>query len=101
MDHLNPMWEEFTLSLEELCYCDLNWPIKVTVYDYNHSGKHIEIGMFETCITEMTRRISKRGNADRDMAYELVAPSSVRTTSNESNITRGLIVILQCVLQLE
>ena len=96
LNHLNPLWDEFTLSLEELCYGDLNWPIKFTVYDYNNNGVHKEIGEFETTIQEMAQRVAIRGNADRTVAFELLKED------NDTNFakTRGLVVVLKTEIQL-
>jgi hypothetical protein len=82
------------MSLEELCYGDINWPIRVTVYDYNASGRHREIGMFETSIHEMShQRVAVRGNADREAAFEI--------SKEDRGTTRGLIVVLKAEIQLE
>ena len=94
-DHLNPLWDEFTLSLEELCYGEVNWPMKITVYDYNRNGVHKEIGMFETTIHEMSQRLAVRGNADREVAYELLKENSDSNTAK----TRGFVVVLQTEIQ--
>lgn len=96
LNHLNPLWDEFTLSLEELCYGDINWPIKVTVYDYNNNGANKEIGEFETTIQEMSQRVAIRGNADRGVAFELLKEN------NDTNFakTRGLLVVLKTEIQL-
>lgn len=92
-DHLNPFWDEFTLSLEELCYGDLACPLKITVYDHNHNGKHGEVGDFETSIQELVQRVAVRGNADRERAFEITEEGEAKT--------RGLIVVLKADLRLE
>jgi C2 domain len=92
-DHLNPFWDNFTLNLEELCYGDLSWPIKITIFDHNDRRKHKEIGSCESTIQEMTQRISIRGNADRERAFEIMKEGKTKT--------RGLIVVLQAEVQLE
>ena len=94
-DHLNPLWDEFTLSLEELCYGDVNWPMKITVFDYNSNGVHKEIGLVETSIHEMSQRVAIRGNADREVAFELLKEDTNTNTAK----TRGLVVVLQADIQ--
>jgi hypothetical protein len=89
---LNPFWDEFTLSLEELCYGDLSWPLKITVFDHQESGKHREIGDFETSVQELAQRVSIRGNADRERAFEIAKEGKANT--------RGLIVVLKADLRL-
>lgn len=91
-NHLNPFWPQFTLSLEELCYGDLSWPLKITVFDHQETGKHREIGEFETTIKELSQRVAIRGNADRILAFEIATEGKTKT--------RGLMVVLKCDLRL-
>lgn len=91
-DHLNPFWDEFTLVLEELCYGDLEWPLKFTVFDYNANGKHHEIGDVETSVKELVSRVAIRGNADRELAFEI--------SKEGKDKTRGLIVTLKADIRL-
>lgn len=86
-DNLNPFWRPLTIGLEELCYGDLNWPLKVSVFDYNYNGKHGLIGEFETTIGGLQKQISIKGNADRDQAIRL-------STEEKAYKTYGLIVVL-------
>ena len=90
---MNPLWEEFTLSLEELCYGDLAWPLKITVYDHNKQNKHGEIGDFETSVEELVQRVAIRGNADRERAFEITEEGEAKT--------RGLLVVLKADLRVE
>jgi len=46
--NLNPTWDEVTLSLEAACNGDLDRAIKVVVWDHRRSGKHKNMGEFET-----------------------------------------------------
>ncbi|CAJ1935913.1 unnamed protein product [Cylindrotheca closterium] len=70
-NHLNPMWKDARLGLPELCFGDLDWPLKITVYDYDKNGKHDEMGSVVTSVKEMQQRISIRGNSDRAQAFML------------------------------
>lgn len=45
MDNLNPLFNQHEISLEELCYCNLEWPLRVTIKDWQKNGKHRTIGM--------------------------------------------------------
>lgn len=95
IDHLNPLWDKFTISLEELCYCDVAWPIKITVLDYNRNGKHVEIGGFETTVQELSQRVAIRGNADRERAFE------ISREDKNAGTTQGLMVVLEATIQLK
>lgn len=43
-DNLNPMFKPKTLSLEELCYCDLDCPLRISIFDWEKNAKHKLIG---------------------------------------------------------
>lgn len=94
LDHLNPYWDPITISLEELCYGDLSCPLKVSVLDHEPNGKHRLIGEFETTIQMLIDRISQRGNADRDRAFEIFK-------TNDLTKSYGLVVVVKADLQLD
>jgi hypothetical protein len=87
INHLNPYWQKpnMPISLEELCYCDINWPLLITVYDWNANGKHTEVGQFETTVKTLMGQVAVKGNADRERAFPLFHKTS----------TKGLIVVLE------
>lgn len=95
-NHLNPYWTPLTLGLEKICFCDLDWPIKITIKDHQHNGEHRVIGNFETTTRELLERVAIRGNADRETAFEIFGETSAST-----QITRGLIVVTVAELLLE
>lgn len=43
-DNLNPFFDQHTMTLEALCYCDLDWPLRITILDWERDGKHKVIG---------------------------------------------------------
>ena len=92
-DNLNPYWESFELSMEELCYGKLDWPLKITIWDHNENGKHVKIGeVAETNITSLQDQIAVKGNADREKAIPITRP-------DKNYKTYGLICILQAELR--
>jgi Ca2+-dependent lipid-binding protein len=93
LNNLNPFFDLHVMSLEELCYCDLDWPLRITIFDWQGNGKHRIIGMIETTVRNLQERISVHGNADREHAYELFKEN--RTTK------RGLVVILKANVNLD
>ena len=93
MNNLNPFFEQHDMSLEELCHCDMGWPLRITFFDWQGNGKHRIIGMFETTVRNLRERISVRGNADRENAYELFKEN--HTTK------RGNVVVLKADIKLE
>ena len=92
-DHLNPFWEEFSVGLEELCYCDLDWPLKVSVFDWEKSGKHRLIGDFEVTAQKMIENVVINGNADWEQGFGLIL--------GEKTKFKGLINVLKAELTLE
>lgn len=87
IDNLNPFWTQHVISLEELCYCNLEWPLRFMIFDWERDGDHKVIGHFDTNVEELKSRVSVRGNADRESAFVLVKEG------RESQ--RGLAVILK------
>lgn len=86
-NHLNPYWKPFSIGLEELCYCDVTWPLRITVKDWQSGGRHRIIGEFETTLQTLQEHRAIRGNADRETAFELF---------KEDHLTSlGLIVVVQ------
>lgn len=88
-NHLNPMWDKTRLGLPELCFGDLAWPLKITVYDYNINGNHVLMGELRTCVQEMRQKLSIRGNADRDQALPLTRKMKGR------ELTGGILCVLE------
>jgi hypothetical protein len=90
LNNLNPFFNAHDMSLEELCYCDLEWPLRITVLDWEPNGKHRIIGMFETTVIILQERISVHGNADRENGFVLY--------KENHDTKRGLVVILKAEL---
>lgn len=51
--NLNPVWNDFTVSLALICGNDINLPILFEVFDWDKDGGHDLIGTFKTTIAEM------------------------------------------------
>mgnify|MGYP005840601631 CR=1 FL=1 len=92
-DNLNPYWEPFNIGLEDLCYCNLNWPLQITVFDWERNGKHRRIGEFEVTAQKMIERVTIKGNADREQAFELILDEKAKL--------KGLLCVLKADLKLD
>jgi len=68
-NHLNPMWEEEELNMEAFCDNDMDKDIKIQLWDYQNSGKHRSMGEVYTTTSEIVKRKTMRGNADRTGAF--------------------------------
>lgn len=85
---------------EELCYGDLECPLKIKVFDHEGSGRHREIGGFETNVRSLIERVSRRGNADREQAFQIFKEDPDARPGVELK-NAGLVVVVQADLVLE
>jgi hypothetical protein len=92
-NHLNPYWRPFAIGMQELCYGDVNWPLRVTVKDFQWGGKHRVLGEFETCYKSLAEHVAVRGNADRENAFELFQEDQLSSL--------GLIVVVKAEVKQE
>jgi hypothetical protein len=49
-DCLDPAWKDAIVSLSTLCGGDQDLPVRVAVFDYEKSGRHVSMGQFETSV---------------------------------------------------
>lgn len=68
---LNPKWEKTDLSLEAVCNGDMERAMKVVVRDHKRSGKHYEMGEFETTMQRFVEAKEDGGDIDEDKAFSL------------------------------
>lgn len=92
-NNLNPYWRPATIGLEELCYGDLSWPLKIIVLDHNSNGMHRKIGEFETSVLDLQDRLAIKGNADREQAIPISKEGKFKTY--------GLLCVLKAFIQEE
>ena len=90
-DNLNPVFKSFDLCVEDLCYADEDWPLRMVVYDWQKNGKHRMLGMAQTSLADLLEKKSKGGNADRSSALSL--------TIEGATTTIGLIVVLESIMK--
>ncbi|CAB9518699.1 Copine-6 [Seminavis robusta] len=93
-DHLNPFWEPFSIGLEELCYCNLDWPLKIAVWDYENDGDHRVIGEVEVTAQKLIDEVAVKGNADRERAFDLIR-------DGDKTKLKGVLCVLTADLTLE
>ena len=69
--NLNPKWSPVEVSIDLLCQLDLDRPIRISVYDWEKSGKHQPMGHFETTVGDVLQaKASKRkGQWDLSKAF--------------------------------
>jgi hypothetical protein len=69
-NNLSPDWEESTLPLSTLCGGNKDLPIQVSVYDFEGSGKHTIMGIFETTVNGLVNA-STNGAEDMGKAFNI------------------------------
>eukprot|EP00567_Pseudictyota_dubia_P007579 CAMPEP_0197444156 /NCGR_PEP_ID=MMETSP1175-20131217/9704_1 /TAXON_ID=1003142 /ORGANISM="Triceratium dubium, Strain CCMP147" /LENGTH=553 /DNA_ID=CAMNT_0042974895 /DNA_START=82 /DNA_END=1743 /DNA_ORIENTATION=+ len=50
-NNLNPEWDVSEVAIGNICSDNLNETIRIVVFDWNESGRHTFIGLFETSIS--------------------------------------------------
>ena len=69
--NLNPKWAPVEVSVDLLCQLDLEKPIRISIYDWEKSGKHQPMGHFETTVGDVlqAKASKRRGQWDLSKAF--------------------------------
>lgn len=89
---LNPVWDPFKIDLEELCNCDLDADIKITIFDWEKDMNHREVGSIQTTVSNLMAKRSRRGNADKKNAI------IIRESDDDQSGTAPVahLIVLKC-----
>ena len=87
-NHLNPFWEPGEISLESLCFCDINWHIKLIVHYHNRRKDNESIGEIETTVAEICQKVAIRGNADSETAFKIYKASDANDATVHTKIKK-------------
>lgn len=68
---LNPVWTAVSLDLEAICNGDLDRALKVIVWDHRKTGKHKQMGEFETTMRGFIEARKEPGNSD-ELGFGLI-----------------------------
>jgi len=90
-DHLNPLWNGFSVPLEDFCDNNLDTFMKIKLLDFSNSSKNMVLGEVETTSRMILESVVERGNGDRSKALEF---SSVNPYS-EPNTSIGELLVLK------
>jgi hypothetical protein len=85
---LNPLWTGAALDLEAICNGDLDRAMKVVVWDHRKTGKHKQMGEFETTM---------RGFVEATVVHQ-GAQDDGFTLLNKSNKEVGVVQVLEAAL---
>ncbi|XP_068014620.1 copine-3 isoform X2 [Melanerpes formicivorus] len=93
-NNLNPVWRPFKISLNSLCYSDMDKSIKVECYDYDGDGSHDLIGSFQTTM-------SKLKEASRSSPVEFECINEKKRQKKKSYKNSGIVSIKRCEIIVE
>ncbi|XP_012867862.1 PREDICTED: LOW QUALITY PROTEIN: copine-3 [Dipodomys ordii] len=88
-NNLNPVWKPFKVSLNSLCYGDMDKIIKVECYDYDNDGSHDLIGTFQTTMTKL-----KEASRNSPIEYECI--NEKKRQKKKSYKNSGVIIVKLC-----
>ncbi|XP_032642179.1 copine-3 [Chelonoidis abingdonii] len=93
-NNLNPVWKPFKISLNSLCYSDMDKTIKVVCYDYDNDGSHDLIGSFLTTM-------SKLKEASRSSPAEFECINEKKRQKKKSYKNSGVVSVKHCEIIVE
>ncbi|XP_070585228.1 copine-6 isoform X2 [Erythrolamprus reginae] len=93
-NNLSPRWQPFRISLQSLCSCDPDKPIRCVVYDHDSSGKHDYIGEFSTSFQEMLQAAS-----GEEVKWDCINHKYQEKKKNYKN--SGYVVLTQCKVAID
>eukprot|EP00075_Anas_platyrhynchos_P016778 XP_027306031.1 copine-3 [Anas platyrhynchos] len=93
-NNLNPVWRPFKISLNSLCYSDMDKSIKVECYDYDGDGSHDLIGSFQTTM-------SKLKEASRSSPVEFECINEKKRQKKKSYKNSGIVSVKHCEIIIE
>ncbi|XP_007432373.1 copine-3 [Python bivittatus] len=88
-NNLNPVWRPFKISLNSLCYGDMDKTIKVECYDYDNDGSHDLIGTFQATM-------SKLKEASRHSPIEFECINEKKRQKKKSYRNSGIVSFKHC-----
>ncbi|KAJ7399648.1 Copine-3 [Pitangus sulphuratus] len=88
-NNLNPVWRPFKISLNSLCYSDMDKSIKVECYDYDNDGSHDLIGSFQTTMSKL-----KEASRSSPIEFECINEKKRQKKKNYKN--SGIVSVKHC-----
>uniref|UniRef100_A0A2D4F0Q8 Copine-3 n=3 Tax=Micrurus TaxID=8634 RepID=A0A2D4F0Q8_MICCO len=88
-NNLNPVWRPFKISLNSLCYGDMDKAIKVECYDYDNDGSHDLIGTFQATMTKL-----KEASRHSPMEFECI--NEKKRQKKKSYKNSGIVSFKHC-----
>ncbi|XP_030914376.1 copine-3 isoform X2 [Geospiza fortis] len=93
-NNLNPVWRPFKISLNSLCYSDMDKSIKVECYDYDSDGSHDLIGSFQTTLSKL-----KEASRSSPVEFECINEKKRQKKKNYKN--SGIVSVKHCEIIVE
>jgi Copine/C2 domain len=97
-DTLNPSWDPAVLDLGMVCGGNQDAPIRLSIYDYEKSGRHVLIGQVETSVNGFIQSSNGTGTMDLMMKgnktgvlnvtrADVTVPNTSTDSSSETSTT--------------
>ncbi|CAD8081247.1 unnamed protein product [Paramecium sonneborni] len=80
-DSSNPVWKTIECKSQKLCNGDYQMPIKIELWDYRTSGKHLYLGETTFCIEELREAFQQNKGQKKDFRNKQKNNQQVGTLS--------------------
>lgn len=91
-DNLNPVWKTAEIEVDLLCHCELDRPLKVSIFDWEASGKHNPMGHFLTSVNGLLEAKARKEGDKWDTSKSF-------TTIGEDGKDYGKIVVSEASME--
>ena len=92
-NNLNPKWDEFQISLRELCNGDPERQIKFEIYDWDENSDNDLIGIFTTTYSKL-----KIANIEKT-EYQVIHPDKQRKKKNYKNSGKVTLSFFEVIIE--
>ena len=72
---LNPRWKPAEINLDLLCQLDLDKPLRISIFDWEESGRHNPMGHFVTSVNRLLRSKAERKGGKWDVTKAFITKS--------------------------
>jgi hypothetical protein len=90
MNSLNPRWGQMKLSMSTVCNGDIHRPLRIEIYDYEKSGKHVFMGQInELSIAQFVE--------NRNLRLNVIEPEKQK--KNKNYVNSGVLSADDCMIE--
>jgi Copine/C2 domain len=89
---LNPTWDAAVLDVGTLCGGNLDAPVKIAIYDFEASGKHVIMGYVETTVNALAKLTN---GATMDLTVKGKTTGQLRILRAELELSGGVATVTE------